>query len=105
MIPKNSDERPNKRVQDQLRRRLIYSGRVQGIGFRYTTASIARRYGVSGFVRNLSDGTVELVAEGTAVALDEFFDEIASTLGRNITAAQITEFQTDEKLNRFEIRY
>ena len=105
MIPKNSDERPNKRVQDQLRRRLIYSGRVQGVGFRYTTASIARRYAVSGFVRNLSDGTVELVAEGTAVALDEFFDEIASTLGRNIAAAQITEFQTDEKLNRFEIRY
>ena len=92
-------------MQDQLRRRLIYSGRVQGVGFRYTTASIARRYAVSGFVRNLSDGTVELVAEGAEVVLDELFDEIASTLGRNIADAQITEFQTDEKLNPFEIRY
>ena len=42
----------------RLRCRVIYRGRVQGVGFRYTSASIARRFPVTGYVRNLPDGTV-----------------------------------------------
>ena len=51
---------PNSRV----RRRLIYQGRVQGVGFRYTVASIARRFPVTGYVKNLPDGNVELAVDG-----------------------------------------
>ena len=43
---------------------VYYSGRVQGVGFRFTAAGIARSHGVSGFVSNLSDGRVELTLEG-----------------------------------------
>ena len=50
---------------DQECRRIIFHGRVQGVGFRYTTHRIARGFPVTGFVRNLTDGTVELVACGT----------------------------------------
>lgn len=53
-----------------VRRVIFFSGRVQGVGFRYTTERIACRYDVKGFVRNLSDGRVELVAEGTVNDLD-----------------------------------
>ena len=47
-----------------VRRRLVVSGRVQGVGFRVNCARQAQRLGVSGFVRNMPDGAVEVVAEG-----------------------------------------
>jgi acylphosphatase len=46
------------------RRRVYYSGAVQGVGFRYTARSLARRHIVTGLVRNLPDGRVELIVEG-----------------------------------------
>ena len=46
-------------------RRIIYSGRVQGVGFRWTAKELARGYDVLGTVRNLPDGTVEMVVAGT----------------------------------------
>ena len=52
------------------RRQVRYSGHVQGVGFRYTAVSISRRHTVTGFVQNLSDGSVVLVAEGQAKSLD-----------------------------------
>ena len=54
------------------RRQVLYSGHVQGVGFRYTTRSAARNYEVTGYVRNLPDGNVEVVAEGSADQLDRF---------------------------------
>jgi acylphosphatase len=53
-------------------RRFIVSGRVQGVGFRYFAIRAARHIGVAGTVRNLPDGTVEAVAEGSRTAIDEF---------------------------------
>jgi acylphosphatase len=52
--------------------RVFYSGRVQGVGFRYTVKSVALGFEVTGTVRNLSDGRVELVAEGMKDELDAF---------------------------------
>lgn len=53
-----------------------YAGHVQGVGFRYTTQSIARHYRVTGYVRNLPDRRVELVAEGEAGEIDAFLREV-----------------------------
>jgi len=55
---------------------VYYAGHVQGVGFRYTAASIARGYDVAGFVRNLPDGRVELVVEGAAHEVDAFLREV-----------------------------
>lgn len=51
---------------------VFYSGRVQGVGFRYTVKSITTGFEVTGHVRNLSDGRVELRAEGEREELDAF---------------------------------
>jgi acylphosphatase len=51
---------------------VIYSGRVQGVGFRYTAKSVASGYEVVGTVRNLPNGRVELIAEGEKAELEAF---------------------------------
>ena len=51
---------------------VIYSGQVQGVGFRYTAKSVATGFDLTGAIRNLADGRVELVAEGTRTELESF---------------------------------
>lgn len=50
--------------RQETRIRVVYSGRVQGVGFRWQVSQVAENFAVSGFVRNLEDGTVELLVEG-----------------------------------------
>ena len=50
---------------EKVRKHLIFYGYVQGVGFRWKASHTARRLGISGWVRNLSDGSVEMEAEGT----------------------------------------
>ncbi len=58
-------------------RRVLYSGDVQGVGFRYTTKGLARGFAVTGYVRNLPGGDVELVAEGEADEVENFLSAVA----------------------------
>ena len=53
-----------------IRKHIIFYGRVQGVGFRYRAEYAAESYGVSGWVRNLYDGSVEMEAEGTEQSID-----------------------------------
>jgi acylphosphatase len=57
---------------NKVRMQIFYSGRVQGVGFRYLVKSLVAGYEVTGFVRNLPDGRVELVAEGERGELEAF---------------------------------
>jgi acylphosphatase len=59
-------------MEKRQRMRIYYSGRVQGVGFRYNVKSVAVGFEVTGTVRNLNDGRVELVAEGLRSELDAF---------------------------------
>ena len=58
------------------RRVYHFTGRVQGVGFRYTTQNIALRHNVQGYVRNLRDGRVELVMEGDEREMDEIIESL-----------------------------
>jgi len=60
------------------RMQIFYSGCVQGVGFRYTAKTVAAGFEVSGVVRNLPDGRVELIAEGAHEELEAFRDAIRS---------------------------
>ena len=59
-------------ISSRCRMQILYSGHVQGVGFRYTVKSVAAGFEVSGTVRNLPDGRVELLAEGEATELKAF---------------------------------
>ncbi|MDC0175593.1 acylphosphatase [Planctomycetaceae bacterium] len=87
-----------------MRRRLIYHGRVQGVGFRYTTRSIAHRHPVSGWVKNLPEGTVELLVEAEAAEMAGFLDEIAQRFHGHITSIDDLS-PDDEPISGFSIRY
>ncbi len=67
--------------------RVVFEGRVQGVGFRYEVKHIAQGYDVIGSVKNLPDGTVELLVSGEKQEVDEFIREICeeSPLSRNIS--------------------
>jgi len=83
---------------------IIYHGRVQGVGFRQTTARIARRHPVTGFVRNRPDGTVELVVECAREMLDAFQADIAAVFRRNIDRFDLSVQPATGEFARFEVR-
>ena len=84
--------------------RVIYTGRVQGVNFRWTTREIAVDFPVTGFVRNLADGTVELVARGTPSLVRGFLDAVATRFRNHFTHADESPFSVDEEFESFEIR-
>mgnify|MGYP006276564201 FL=1 len=73
------------------RRRMVFSGRVQGVGFRATTQAIAERHGVTGWVRNDPVGTVTAELQGSASQLDAVIGELSEQMGSNIEASSKTE--------------
>lgn len=72
-------------TETQLQKvKAIYSGRVQGVGFRMTVRDLAAQFPVQGRVCNVADGTVEMVAVGTPEALSSFLAAIDGRMSRNI---------------------
>jgi len=59
-----------------ITRKVIFEGRVQGVGFRYSTKQLALGFEIVGSVQNLSDGTVELKVMGEKEEVEEFIEEI-----------------------------
>lgn len=88
-----------------VRIEAIYRGRVQGVGFRYTTRSVARRFSVTGFVKNLSNGHVQLVAKGPNDEVDRFLEAIAEAMPENIRDVQITRLAAVGEFSAFEIAF
>jgi acylphosphatase len=86
------------------RRRVIFSGRVQGVGFRYQTTQVAARFDVVGWVANRDDGTVELVAEGTGRELLAFLNELRTTMSGFIRHEELHSGAATGEFKRFEIR-
>lgn len=85
--------------------RFQFRGRVQGVGFRQYTRNIARLFPVVGFVRNLGDGSVELIAKGPTSALTGLLQRILSDFGDSITSHTREPWTLDEEMTALEIRY
>jgi acylphosphatase len=86
-------------------RRVLYSGRVQGVGFRYTARRIAQQHAVSGFVRNLDDGRVELVAEGAASEVDRLLAEIAEAMTGYIRDVKVDAIPVTGRYASFDVAF
>ena len=82
-----------------------FSGRVQGVGFRYTTCHVAAGFDVTGYVRNLPDGRVECVVEGCAAEVDAFLDAVADRMADFIHSRTRTEAPHSGQYASFGVRY
>jgi acylphosphatase len=91
--------------QDRIRRVVRYSGRVQGVGFRYTTEQIATGFEVVGSVRNLSDGRVEMIAQGRPSEVDRFQAALEAHLQANIDTVEIEKATAADDFDSFRIAY
>ena len=85
-------------------KRVRYSGRVQGVGFRYTAQRIAQGLSVAGYVKNLASGQVELLAEGHAEIVDDFLRRLADEMIGCVLRAEVSA-ETPQGLTGFEIRF
>lgn len=86
-----------------VRRWVFFTGRVQGVGFRYTTRQVAQDFAVTGFVRNLPDGRVELVAEGTPSELGRFLDAVHDAMAGNIRHTEVREQSATGQFESFDV--
>ncbi|HLQ71750.1 MAG TPA: acylphosphatase [Bacillota bacterium] len=74
-----------------MNKHVIFSGRVQGVGFRFSARNEAINMGVHGWVRNLPDGTVELEAEGKKEIVDAYIKKLKSGLHSGILVDHVEE--------------
>jgi len=89
---------------ERQRLEIRYSGNVQGVGFRYTVKSLAPGFELTGTVRNLADGRVELIAEGARAELKSFQNAIReSGLGRLISDEEVSWSEARNEFRGFQI--
>jgi len=104
-MPALSEYEATERISAQARLQAVVHGRVQGVSFRYYTQRLAQELRLTGYVRNLWDGSVEVVAEGHRPALDE----LLSCLRVGPRAAFVAQIDTEwpvptGEFERFEVR-
>lgn len=93
-------------AQAKKRLSVFWFGRVQGVGFRYTAESVALELGITGWVRNLPDGRVEALAEGTEKKLQTFLDRIAAgPMKRYIINVQLDWQAPTGEFEEFQVRF
>ena len=85
--------------------KLVVSGRVQGVGYRYFIARIASELGINGYVKNLYNGDVEIAAEGRKEFLEELVKRAKSGPPHaQVDTARIEWLEFNDKYDNFEIR-
>ncbi len=98
--PRSEDSPVSKQRQE-----VHFRGRVQGVGFRWTVQRIASHFEVVGYVKNLADGRVQLVAEGGGDELTLFVRSIESEMNRHIAEISVMKTAAIDEFERFDIRY
>ncbi len=87
------------------RREVLFFGRVQGVGFRYTTRDLAGQFQVTGYVRNQIDGSVQLVVEGEAAENDRFVAAIKLEMERYIMSSTSSTGPATGEFANFTVRF
>ncbi|HNX26249.1 MAG TPA: acylphosphatase [Phycisphaerae bacterium] len=85
--------------------RYIFIGDVQGVGLRWTARNIARNYEVTGYVRNLSDGTVECLIEGELREAEAVVEEILNRMDGFIRKTTCQTAPASGKFANFDVAY
>ena len=90
-------------TENLTRWQMLFSGEVQFVGFRYTARLLARKLGLTGWVRNLSDGRVEVEAQGRVTDLRRFLLQLKSQPHIHITHYTITELLPEPNERQFNV--
>ena len=86
--------------------KILLSGRVQGVGFRYFAESVAGKYSIKGYVKNTRVGKVEILCQGKEKEVGTFIDEVSKGPAFSVITEIIKQEVTDNKTyNTFEIKY
>ena len=88
-----------------VRRHVYYGGRVQGVGFRYTVMRLAGARAVTGFVKNLADGRVELVVEGPQGEVSGLLADVSERMGGYVRGAEMVEEAATGEFGEFGVRF
>jgi acylphosphatase len=86
-----------------IAKHIFFSGRVQGVGFRFTALNVARRYGLTGFVRNTADGKVELLLQGIEDDINDCIEDLQQTFSASNIEIQQAPF--DSSYENFDITF
>ena len=84
---------------------LLFKGAVQGVGFRYTARHIARSLGITGYVKNLYSGDVEVVAESDAASIHEFAKEMRNEMSGYIRDVEMDWAEYKGEFSEFGVRF
>jgi acylphosphatase len=90
---------------DVIAKHIVYSGRVQGVGFRFTVLNVANKYRLAGSVRNLSDGAVEVYVQGQAESIDSFQFDINESFAGYIRQTDVESIPANTSLTDFKITF
>jgi acylphosphatase len=91
---------------DAMHRKMChFSGRVQGVGFRYTVRNLAMQYNVQGYVKNLPDGRVELVMEGPDQEMADLLGEVQRKMNNYIRGVNQMVIPATGEFDQFFIRH
>jgi acylphosphatase len=92
-------------IMDRTAKHILFSGQVQGVGFRYTARHIAGRYDITGFVRNLPDGNVEMLAQGPERDVDNCIADIQAEFAGYLRDTQIEPVPYSSRYTDFRITF
>lgn len=84
---------------------VLYNGNVHGVGFRFTVVKEAMRVGVTGYVRNLANGSVEAVCEGERTKLEDFLSAIREKMYGYISDSRVDWKTAEGNFKSFEIKF
>lgn len=90
---------------EQAAKHIVFSGNVQGVGFRYSAHNIARRYDVTGFVRNVPDGTVEILVQGTTKEIDAYLRDVQDSFAGHIRNTKVRQVPYAAGYDDFRITF
>jgi acylphosphatase len=89
----------------QVAKRVVFVGRVQGVGFRFTAHRIADRYGLTGWVRNLRDGTVEMLAQGASEDIAECIRDVEESFQGYVAETRVEQAPVEPDRSDFKITF
>ncbi len=91
-------------MQGQIRVAMRYTGKVQGVGFRATAQATASGFAVTGWVRNESDGSVQMETQGPATDVERFLDALTERMARAIKTADRSNIEPVKGESAFVVR-